>query len=105
MSERKYTKQELYMAWGDGRVSDYTNFQDYFNKTYPNDLISFDMELEKHEHVGKNREAFLGHLETALLIMKINIPMNDVEKIVAIYNCVKEHGEKTSISDLHKAVG
>ena len=51
-----------------------------------------------------DREAFLGHLETALLIMKVNVGMNDVENIVAIYNCVKTHGSKTTIADLRKAV-
>lgn len=152
MSERKYTKQELWMAFQG--ASSWKTFQEFFDQNFPPDeKMPFDAELEKHEQVGKDlgkvkevykkdeecipddenfkealnhfkifhrcetssvggerlpiqdREAFLGHLETALLIMKVNVPMNDVEKIVAIYNCVKEHGSKTSIADLREAIG
>lgn len=192
MEERKYTKQELWLAYDapNWKIK-YADFNEFFNKTFPKK--DFDAELEKHEQVGKDlgkvkqtygeimkdsykhtrnkeytpqqfspienyipakvysldgerfaldefknvykfnkatskwdyddaetirlyekekegakqhdREAFLGHLETALLIMKVNVPMNDVEKIVAIYNCVKEHGSKTSIADLREAIG
>lgn len=122
MSERKYTKQELWLAFQG--ASSWKTFQEFFDQNFPpTEKAPFDAELEKHEHINTalkglkevrekmkdsgviDREAFLGHLETALLIMKVNVPMNDVEKIVAIYNCVKEHGSKTSIADLREAIG
>ena len=123
MSERKYTKQELWMAFDEGRTKHYLDFQDFFTNTFPISKPPFDLELEKHEVVnrdvnkvlernkdkpcaeipiGYTRENFIDNLANTLTVAGLNVSVADAEKIFKIYGLVQVHGGKVTMDQINK---
>ena len=98
MSEKKYTKQELWMAYNAAASEEWITFNDFFEKTFS------DTELPHTNQETKNniptREQFVIYLDAALRICEIPLSVGQVERAVKIYNTVKEHGGETSIEHL-----
>jgi hypothetical protein len=52
---RKYTKQELWLAYTSAASTEWVNFNDFFEKTFADKPATqpFDIELEKHEYMNR----------------------------------------------------
>jgi hypothetical protein len=86
---RRYTKQELWLAYNAAASNEWITFNDFFEKTFADKPAT-----------DPSRETFLIHLDAALRICEIPLTVGQVERAVKIYNTVKEHGGKTSIEHL-----
>ena len=123
MNEKKYTKQELLLAFDEGRTKHYLDFADFFTNTFPPTNPPFDLELEKHQYmkdqidkvmaqynkkpcdeipVGYTRENFLSTLASTLTAAEINVSVSVAEKIYKLYNLVQIYGGKVTMEQINK---
>ena len=102
MTEKKYTKQELWMAYNAAASEEWITFNDFFEKTFS------DTELPQTKQVTKNniptREQFVIAFKDILTCASINISLDTAERIVRLYKLAQEKGSKATIEDISEAV-